>query len=200
MIKVTFKGPLAKLCPEPIRVAADTVAKAVDAATRQVPAFKPNAARGRMLLRVRGFDSVQSLMGGTDATEVEVWPALAGGGGKGLFKIVIGVALIVASFYVPGIGAAIGVEMTAATAATIASATLSLGISMVLGGVMELMSAAPKYDVGAAANIEASKYLGAGGNTVKIGTRIPLLYGTHRAAGHYISFNIEAVDVAPSAT
>ena len=43
---------------------------------------------------------------------------------------------------------------------------------------------------------EASKYLGADQNTVKIGTRIPLLYGKHQAFGHYLSFNVDAKDIS----
>ena len=48
----------------------------------------------------------------------------------------------------------------------------------------------------AAQDPEASRYLGAPQNTTKAGTRIPLLYGEHQAYGHYLSFDIDAKDVA----
>ena len=60
-----------------------------------------------------------------------------------------------------------------------------------------MMSPQTKIDqFGKQADPEASKYLSANQNTTKIVTRIPLMYGFNRAYGHYISFDVDAKDVA----
>jgi hypothetical protein len=65
-----------------------------------------------------------------------------------------------------------------------------LGASLILGGLMQLLTPMPEYDVGVAQ--EGSKYIPATSNTTKIGTRIPILYGTRMVGGHILSVNIDA--------
>jgi len=63
---------------------------------------------------------------------------------------------------------------------------------MAAGGIMQLISPAPKQD---STDPDASKYIGAPGNTTKIGTRIPILYGRRKIFGQILSLDIEAKDV-----
>jgi hypothetical protein len=62
---------------------------------------------------------------------------------------------------------------------------------MVLGGIVQMLTPVPETD-----STEGSMYLGAGVNTVRIGTRIPILYGTRKVGGHYLSFDVDAKDIA----
>lgn len=107
-------------------------------------------------------------------------------------NIVLGSVFIAASFLMPA--AITGVTLIGST--TVGSMMFNFGVSLVLGGLLSFLSPAPTLDSSSTAEVEASKYIAAGQNTVKIGTRIPILYGRHKVYGHYLSFNVDAVDVA----
>ena len=125
--------------------------------------------------------------------------ALASRKGGGFLRIVIGAVIVAAALMTFG-GSAVGLSaMWSATSATIGgSIALSIGTSLILGGLLSLVSPTPRRDANASgqADPEASKYLGAQKNTVRIGTRIPIAYGECKVFGHYISFDSQAVDVA----
>lgn len=176
--RIFLHGKLKKLHPDPIEVVADTVAEVIKAISLQVPAFQPNAIEGYRRIKVVGFDTLESLFVDTDVEEIHIVPQLCGGKQGGFFQILIGAALIAASF-IPGLNA-------------FAPMLLSAGISMMLGGILQLMSA-PKRDKKDGVQ-NKTFYLGAPKNTVEIGTRIPILYGRRRIGGHYLSFNISSVD------
>jgi predicted phage tail protein len=91
------------------------------------------------------------------------------------------------SFFVPEAWALAGI--------TAQSLIFGVGSSLLLGGVLQLLSPAPMRDT-PAGDPEASRYLGPPANTVAIGTRIPIGYGTFKLAGHFLSFDIRATDVA----
>lgn len=74
---------------------------------------------------------------------------------------------------------------------SLASSMLLTGAMMVLGGIVQMLTPVPETD-----STEGSLYLGAGVNTVRIGTRIPILYGTRKIGGHYLSFDVDAKDIA----
>ncbi len=174
-------------------VVADTILKAIDLITTQLACFQPTPMQGKRLLRVRGYDTVEALatpVGGD--VSVDVWPAYCGGKSGGFLKIALGVVLIAAMF-IPGVREATLFGLL--KAGSVANVLFGMGASMILGGFLEMLSPAPKIDLSAAADPEPSKYLAASQNTTKIGTRIPLAYGTVRIYGHYISFDVDAVDV-----
>ena len=106
--------------------------------------------------------------------------------GGGFFQILIGAVLIAASFAFPA-GALIG------------STLMSMGASMVLGGLLSFMAPSPNrndQNNQKGSDPEASKYLAATGNTTAHGTRIPVVYGRFKVYGHFLSFNVDAKDVA----
>lgn len=195
-VTLVFHGYLKKLVPNKIKLSGSSITEVINGLCRQFPSLNPVPGRDRHCLHIKGFETHLSLMApipeGTD--EVHVYPALVGGKG-GFFKVLVGAVLIAAAFYLGGAALA-GPVLFGET--TIAGVLFNFGLSLVLGGLMELVSPAPKIDrSGSSVNDpEASKYLGATQNTVKIGTRIPLGYGKFRAYGHYISFDIDAVNVA----
>jgi predicted phage tail protein len=176
-LKIHLHGYLAEFHSGPIEVMADTVAEAIESITRQLPGFKPNAIHGRHRIAVVDHDTPEAIYGTPKSDEIHIVPQFAGGKKNGLLQILIGVALVAASF-IPGLNA------------TLASIMMSMGASMALGGIAQLLAPQPNSE-----DEKKSRYLGAPRNTVAIGTRIPILYGEYRVYGHYLSFDIDAKEI-----
>ncbi len=163
----------------------DTVAEIVESITRQLKGFAPDPKLGRKKIKVVGFDSEESLhqpLG--DTKTIHIVPQLNGlKSGNAFFQIVIGLALI-------GVGFALGAT------GLLGSMAIKVGALMILGGLSQLLSPQPETDKDDGVK---SRYLGSPRNTVQIGTRIPILYGEKRVGGHYISFDINALEFKGSA-
>jgi predicted phage tail protein len=166
--------------PEPILIEATNIWDAVEAVTMQIAGFQPDPVTGHKVVKIVGFDTVEAMKRyDTETVDIHIMPALAFGKDAGLTQIIIGVVLIAAAI--------------ASGGTTLPLLFGSAGLSMVLGGVMQMMSPQPQLNSG---NEEAqrSRYLPSQQNTVAIGTTIPLLYGKYRVPGHILSLNIDATD------
>lgn len=199
-IRIIPHGYLKELIPQPVELAGDSVADLIKGLCKVTGALDPRPGEPRHCLRIPGYDSEQKLYEALpdDLEEIHVYPNFFGGfGGKGGFmKIVLGAVLIAASF--TGIGAVAAPAIFGA-GATWGSIMFNFGLSLVLGGLLEFLSPAPQLDLTSqvgANDPAASRYFGADRNTVKIGTRIPLVYGRHEVYGHYLSFNVTSSHVA----
>lgn len=177
--RIHLHGALKSIHPEPIEIHASTVAEALKAISRQIPGLAGNAVTGPLRIKVVGHETIESLIAPSDAQDLHIFPQLNGGKSGGFFQIVLGALLIAASF-IPGVGQ------------VFAPILLKLGIMMVLGGILQLFNT-PKRD-NKDKDEKKSHYLGPPKNTVEIGTRIPILCGEDKIGGHYLSFNIDAVD------
>jgi predicted phage tail protein len=175
---VHLHGPLKAIHPEPIEVFAATVWDAVEAVTTQLKGFAPNARTGRRRIQVVGFSTIESLRQATDVVDIHILPSLSFGK-RGLIQTIIGAALIVTAIFMGGVF----------WPALIASA----GISMLAGGLMQMLSPVPQIGSDNA-DQQRSKYLNNSTNTVRIGTTIPLGYGRYRCGGQILSLNIDAKD------
>jgi predicted phage tail protein len=149
--------------------------------------------------------------------DIVIVPIIAGSGEDGLM-IAVGVALIAVSLVLmqPHIAAAIAVGMsglsagaavgaslavtaglmaTSATITTIAGFALSMGIGMVLSGV--LAATAPKGQKSTASDTNSRRnndsFEGLD-NTTSTQTAIPLIYGHHRVPGQFISGKIRTIN------
>lgn len=176
-------------------VVADTIAEAITAVTRQIKTLQPVLGRPRQSFQIVDCDQFSEMTKPSDMQEIHLVPSFTGGKGNGGFiQIVLGAVLIAASF-IPGLNVAL------VGSVTLSGMLFSMGMSLALGGVLAMMSPAPKrdstLDTGFVGDPEQSKYLGSPKNTVAIGTRIPVGYGRHRVSGHFISFDIQAKDVQP---
>lgn len=193
MLTIHAHGHLRDLLPDPIRMSGHTVQEIIEGLCLQTKVLHPKPGQRKHEIRVVGFDTVESLIVPIpdDVTEIHLVPALYGGKSGGFVKIALGAVLIGASF------AMTGPILPSLYGGISASAVFWGGVTMALGGLLEILSPAPKMDTKPAAqDPEASRYLGAPQNTTKAGTRVPLLYGEHQAFGHYLSFDIDAKDVA----
>lgn len=175
-VTLTFHGYLKDLVSDTVEVYASTVKEAIELVTEQVAALAPNPITGSHRVSVLDHDTIESLYKqiDSDTYDVHILPQLAGG--KGLWQIIVGVVLIGASILVPGLGALGGI-------------LLSTGISLLAGGLLQLLYPQPKNDI---TNGDGNRYLGVPKNTVAIGTPIPILYGRHKVYGHVLSSDNQA--------
>ena len=191
---IILHGYLKRLYPHPIEVVADTVADALSF-LKLIPELTPKMGT-KHSVQIPGFDSQESLYAKTEQREIHVVPFVGGGKRGGILQIVIGVALIALAAWNP-----LGIIAAAGSGALITTTSVALmGASMLLGGLLSVFSPAPRIDTGGGETSEAARYLSAGQNTVKAGTRIPIIYGRDKSAGHFLSFNVDAVEVDPGNT
>jgi predicted phage tail protein len=109
------------------------------------------------------------------------------GAGRGWGTILLGVVLVVASFYTGGLAAAGGGTtsgfltaggVAAGTAATISGAMFSIGVSLTLSGVTSLLAPSPRALAPAEDDKHKPSYLFDGPvNTIAQGHPVPLGYG-----------------------
>jgi predicted phage tail protein len=189
--RVFLHGPLREKWPEPFECDAKTAAEAINAFCLQTKVLNPVPGQHRPVFQVVGFEDPRLLFTNTTVEDIHLVPAMMGGAKGGFLQIILGVALIAASF-IPGLNA-----VTLPLMGSMSSMLLSMGMKFILGGLMSFLSPAPTLDSSPSdQDPEPSKYLGAPKNTVKIGTRIPILYGEVKIGGHYLSFDIDAKDTS----
>ena len=178
-----FHGSLQAMVPngiDTIDFAVKTVKECVEAVSMQIPAF----AKGpRKVVQILGVQNEHDLLR-EDVDVVHIMPAFVGGKRGGLVQIILGTLLIAAAILLPGLGTIAGVSLN--------TILFSAGLSLTFSGIALLFAPKPPSNTPSANNSEGSKYLGAQGNTVKIGTRIPLGYGRQKVYGHILSFNVSA--------
>lgn len=185
-----------------VTLSGDTVYELIDGISANFKEqLQPTPDKPKIVCRVRDFDTEESLHRQLedDETEIHLYPTLlgAGGGGNGgLFKVIIGVIMVaVVAWAIVASGGTLGIAALGSLT-QFGSALLMTGVGLIIGGLMEMMMPQPKLDMSASNDLESSKYLGANQNTIKIGTCIPLLLGRHIGYGHFISFNVDATNVA----
>lgn len=191
-IKIILHGYLKDLCPMELSFSGRTVAEIINGLCKQTKAFNVPYDKMKHIIKIMGFETEASLYAELppDLTELHLVPHLGGGKSGGFIQIVLGAVLIAASF-IPGL------QPIGFAGFSLATSMMSLGLSFVIGGLIALISPAPKMDgSGNVTDPDGSKYLGASQNTTAIGTRIPLLYGRCKGFGQYLSFDVDAVDVA----
>lgn len=174
-MKVVLHGILKEMFVE-CEIIADTVADVIEGWSRQC-GLADIPLTQRPTITVVDFEEAESLFQKTDVTEIHLIPAMFGGGGS-FGQILIGAALIGASFLTGG---------------TVAAALMAAGIGMVIGGVMSMFMKAPS--VSASDDPDPSKYLGTKGNTTAIGTLIPKGFGRFPVSGQYMSLQVNSQDM-----
>lgn len=181
--RIILHGYLAELYPDAIEVEATSVAEAMSALSQIKELHRADGQPHPVA--VRGIDTEIALFAETDMEEIHVYPRTGGAGGKsGLGQILLGITLIAVAFVFPGVSLLGGM---------ITQSSLFLaGGMMLLGGILQMLAPSPEISQEG----DSSNQLGSGVNTVRIGTTIPLAYGTCKLAGHYLSFDVDAKDRA----
>ena len=128
---------------------------------------------------------------GTSKT-LKIIPVIAGKGGLG--KVVLGAALIGASFYLPGATYFSAMSSFSINASAIAS---SIGFSLLLGGVSQMLFAPPKAKINngeKSSNLPSYAFAGAV-NTTGQGNPIPICYGQLRVGSQVISTGLSVTQL-----
>ncbi|HGG1296863.1 tail assembly protein [Escherichia coli] len=165
----------------------------------QLPAFRQKLSDGWYQVRIAGRDVSTSGLTAQlhetlpDGAVIHIVPRVAGAKSGGVFQIVLGAAAIAGSFFTAGAtlaawGAAIGTGgMT--------GILFSLGASMVLGGVAQML--APKARTPRTQTTDNGKqntYFSSLDNMVAQGNVLPVLYGEMRVGSRVVSQEISTAD------
>ncbi len=123
--------------------------------------------------------------GGTN--EIRIVPVLSGGKRGGALQTVVGAVLIVAGLIITG--------GTFGAGAPFGSALITMGASMMIGGVIQMLSPQAKGLSQSAAPENLPSYaFGSAKNTTASGNPVPICIGERRWGGAIISASIRAED------
>lgn len=123
---------------------------------------------------------------------IHIVPRMEGAKRGGLFQVIAGVALIGASF-IPGVNA-IAWSVGASTM-TLGSVAFSIGASMLLGGVAQLLAPQPKApSMHSADNGKQNTYFSSLENMVAQGNPVPVPYGEIMTGSRRISQELSTRD------
>ncbi|KPG98329.1 phage tail protein [Pseudomonas sp. RIT-PI-q] len=186
MTTVLLYGQLRKF-GRSFRLSVRTPAEAIKALCVQIPGFErfiSNAkAVGLEFAVFRGSKNLQEKeLGFGGDGDIRIAPVITGSKRAGTLQTVIGVVLIIASFFVPG-------------GPAVAAAVLSAGVASTAGGVIQMLSPQPKGLKTSAAPENTPGYaFGSAKNTTASGNPVPLCIGKRRWGGAIISAAIYAED------
>lgn len=200
--KIILTGELAKRYGREHSLAVNTPAEAIRALCTNFPdlyGFLLSSEQRNVGYKVT-ID--KDLMESTDqiplpfSKTMRIVPVIGGAKKGGLFGIVLGVALIAASFYLPG---AALVPALGAASPSFASIAFGIGTSMVLGGISSILAPQPKSAAGAAEVTNLPSYTFNGPlNTTAQGNPVPVGYGRMIVGSAVISAGISADDFTAS--
>lgn len=138
---------------------------------------------------VRGMGELQHPAG----SMVRIVPVTAGAKSGGLGSIVLGAALIAASFYLPTTPLITGLS------GSFSSIAFSMGFGLVLGGVSQLIAGSPKSQNAAAnerPNNQPSYAFNGAVNTTGQGNAVPILIGRLRVGSQVVSTGLSTAQLA----
>ncbi|EFF5934417.1 tail assembly protein [Escherichia coli] len=198
LVRICLHGDLQRFGRR-ISLYVNTAAEAIRALSLQVPGFRCQMNEGWYQIRIAGEDTAPEAVYArlheplSGRAVIHIVPRLAGAGGNGVFQVVLGVAAIAGSFFTAGAtlaawGAAIG-------AGGMTGILFSLGASMVLGGVAQML--APKARTPRTQTTDNGKqntYFSSLDNMVAQGNVLPVLYGEMRVGSRVVSQEISTAD------
>ena len=200
--KIKLYGQLAKFIGKRVLEAdVATAAEAVRMLVANFPGLEQHMAEQHYRVTVGTYDlGLDEIHDPAGQQDIKIVPVVAGAGGAG--KILIGIALIAAAF-IPGFGFAAAAAATATTAATaagftaIGSVLFSLGASLVLGGVAQLISPVPKVPQGPDTDNDPRKTYNFSGiqQTSRQGVPVPAVYGLTLVGSVVVSAGTDTVQV-----
>lgn len=197
MTRITLTGMLGNLFGKEFNLNIDTPAEAIKALCAIVPGFdKYILSSPHQYAVVKGKRSLDAsgLHHNNNGKDVKIICLPVGAKKGGLTQIFIGIVLIVASFFTAGAAAAIG--FSAMAAASAATAVFMMGVSLSMGGLVQMLSPQP---AGMSQRVDPdnkpSYAFGGPVNTAALGGPVPVLFGTREIGGAVISAGVIAEDV-----
>jgi predicted phage tail protein len=183
--KIKLYGKLAKFIGHRVLEAdVATAAEAVRFLLANWPELEAHMSDQHYRVSIGTYDiDLEELHHPAGAAPISFVPVVAGAGAVG--RILVGIALIAASF-IPGVGA------------LAVSLLFSVGASLALSGVAQLLTPTPKVPQGADKQDDPRKSYSFSGiqNTSRAGTPVPIVYGETVVGSVVISAGIDTVQVA----
>lgn len=174
------------------RLAIDNPAEAIRALSANYPDFRHTLAESdaegvgyRVMVGKADLPGLEHLHDPSGGAEIRLIPVIRGGK-SGLFEVFAGIALIGAAFALGPVG--FGLVGTA-----VASMTFSVGVSLALGGISQLLAPNPKTTP----STQASYLFSGPVNTMATGMPVPICYGNLFVGGAVVSGGI-TVDQVPT--
>ena len=170
-----------------------TAAEAVRFLLANFPQLEKHMADQHYRVSVGGYDLAEDeLQDPAGQQQIKIVPVLAGAGAVG--RIIAGVALIALASFV-GLGAVAGVALN--------SLVFGVGVSLVLGGVAQLLTPVPKIGptpnaTGSNTDQDPRKSYSFSGiqQTSRQGVPVPVVYGETLVGSVVISAGVDTVQVA----
>jgi predicted phage tail protein len=197
--KIKLYGKLAKFIGHRVLEAdVATAAEAVRFLLANWPEVERHMSDQHYRVSIGTYDLVaEELHDPAGAAPISFVPVVAGAGAVG--RIIAGIALIALAIAVPGLGAAAGATAAATIFGTgFSSLALSvglLGVSLVLGGVAQLLTPTPKISTDEGDPRKSFSFSGIQ-NTSRAGVPVPVVYGETLVGSVVISAGIDIVQVA----
>ena len=191
MVNVRFYGSLKQFGSE-FRLDCQTTAEIVQALTSQIPKLRQFIQQGLFTVRVgRDYFDNRYLEQGLshklkDDATVHFTPVLKGSKRGGLFGVIAGVAIIAGAI---ALGPLAGIIST--NAAWIVG---SVGASLLLGGVAQMLTKMPEMKMGTEKEKKQSTSFSNLSNMTAQGRPMPLAYGRMRVGSLIISQGVETMD------
>lgn len=191
--EIRVYGRLAKFLGKRVfRAEVATAAEAVRFLVANFPQLEKHMADQHYRVSVGSYDlSVDELHDPAGQQQIKIVPVLAGAGAVG--RILGGVALLAASFLIPGFAAWAG--------PTAFGLIVGVGASLVLGGVAQLLTPVPQIIAPGSSGNDTQKdprksYSFSGiQNTGRQGVPVPIVYGETIVGSVVISAGIDTVQV-----
>ena len=191
MVNVRFYGSLKQFGSE-FRLDCQNTAEIVQALTSQIPKLRQFIQQGLFTVRVgRDYFDNRYLERGLshklkDDATVHFTPVLKGSKRGGLFGVIAGVAIIASAI---ALGPLAGIIST--NAAWIVG---SVGASLLLGGVAQMLTKMPEMKLGTEKEKKQSTAFSNLSNMTAQGKPMPLAYGRMRVGSLIISQGVETMD------
>ena len=191
MVNVRFYGSLKQFGSD-FRLDCQTTAEIVQALTSQIPKLRQFIQQGLFTVRVgRDYFDNRYLEQGLshklkDDATVHFTPVLKGSKRGGLFGVIAGVAIIAGAI---ALGPLAGIIST--NAAWIVG---SVGASLLLGGVAQMLTKMPEMKMGTEKEKKQSTAFSNLSNMTAQGKPMPLAYGRMRVGSLIISQGVETMD------
>lgn len=181
------------------KLAVSSPAEAVRALCAQLPGFESYLMKGKD--RGEGYSvfvgkrnlSEEELQAPSGSDDIRIAPILLGSKNGGIFQVILGAVLVV-------VGVAIGVG-SGGTAGVVASALVGMGVSMMVGGVVQLLTGTQGTRDRERPENQPSHTFNGAVNTQAQGHPVPLQYGEMIVGSAVISAGISVEDMfAPAAS
>lgn len=186
-----LKGVMARKFGAVHRYHAADLRELIRAMCSQVPGFKKYVSNAHLNGVRFAFFSGKENIGlqefdmSSGSTEFCMEPIIEGSKRGGMLQVVIGAVALVAAYFTAGAS----FTVLGVTASTVTTALTGLGISMALGGVIQMLTPQPNYNIGASSSTDNKPNYAFGSpvNTVAMGYPVPVLYGQREIGGAIIS-------------